>query len=188
MNGAACEAYMFNASSIDVITGTLDAGNLASTYTLDGDWYNVSEINEMPGLDIRVNFTGICEDMVCGCLDVYHKYVGHSQHEVLIQFYNFTTDTWITNGAFIYNETAGLVCIGIGHSADHLVNNGTLWARFYHESQGHIKHELHVDEIELSVACGEECPIITVPSLFPGLAIGISLFIIAAAYYYYQRR
>jgi len=28
----------------------------------------------------------------------------------------------------------------------------------------------------------------TIPSLFPGLAFGIALFIIAAAYYYYQRR
>ncbi|GAH43175.1 unnamed protein product, partial [marine sediment metagenome] len=119
-----CYSHEFNASSITVIVGTLNDGNLASTFSVDGDWYNVSEINDTPGLDVRVNFTGICEDIICGGLDIYHTYTGHSHHEVCIGFYNFNSSTWIERGAFTFNETVGSVCVGLGDNPDHLVDNG----------------------------------------------------------------
>ena len=190
-NGACdplCYSHAVNASSITVVAGTLNDGNLASTFSVDGDWFNVSEVNDTPGLEILVNFTGVCDNLICGGLDVYHTFTGHSHHEVCIWFYNFTSTTWAKRGAFLFNETAGSVCVGLGDNANHLVNDGTLIARFCNPNQGHVAHELHIDEITLHFTCGEEGITIIRNSLFPGLAIGIGLFIIAAAYYYYQRR
>lgn len=153
-----CKIRIFNASSITVIAGTLNDGNLASTYFVDGDWYNVSEINDTPGLDVRFNITNIDGDPNCGCLDVYHSYKGHPQHDIKIQVWNFTSTSWRQIGTLIYNETAGWECSGLGNYAEHFFHNGSFWGRFYHEIQGHVAHEMQIDQIRLDVIYGEEVP------------------------------
>jgi len=153
-----CKIRNYNASSITVIAGTLNDGNLASTFSVDGDWYNVSEINDIPGLDVRFNFTNIGGVPNCGCLDVYHSYTGHPQHDIKIQVWNFTSTSWYQIGTLIYNETAGWECSGLGNYAEHFFHNGSFWGRFYHESQGHVVHEMQIDQIRLDVIYGEECP------------------------------
>ena len=156
--GHLAEINPFNASSISVITGTLNDGQLNSTYFLDEYWYNVSEVVETPGLDIRFNFTGIGINVVSGCIEVYHTFTGHSQHDVLIQVKNFTSGSWYQIGTIVYNETIGWECSGLGKEPDHFFINGTLWARFYHESLGHVPHELQVDNIILYVATSHVSP------------------------------
>ena len=164
-----CEFHIFNASSIDVIVGTLNDGNLASTYHVDGDWYNVSETAGSPALDIRFNFTDLVS-FTCGCIQIYQTYTGHSQHDIDVQIWNFTSTSWKTIGKILYNETADWVCIGLGHDPSHYYNNGNMFARFYHADTGHIAHELSVDRIDLRIIYGEECPLI--------IAVGNSLWII----------
>ena len=174
--------HIFNASSISVIVGVLNGGNLASTYFVDDDWYNVSEENAIPGLDVRFNFTGIEGNVTCGCIEVFQTYTGHSQHEMYIQAWNFSDSSWDTLGSFIYNETAGWVCVGLGHNPEHFFNNGNMFVRFYHGDQGHLAHEIHVDRIDLRIVYGEECDEgdIIIESDFPWIAIAIILSIIAA--------
>jgi len=156
VNGA-CEFHIFNASSINVIVGTLNDGNLASTYFIDNDWYNVSEDNAIPGLDVRFNFSDVEGNVSCGCIEVFQTYTGHSNHDVEIQVWNFTSNSWVLLGSFLYNVTADWVCVGLGHDADHYFSGGELWARFYHAGQGHVAHEIQVDRIDLRVVYGEEC-------------------------------
>jgi len=148
----------FNATSIAVVNGTLNDGNLASTYLLDGDWYNVSETNGVPGLDIRVNFTGLGTDQTGGCFEFYHLYSGHSNHEIQVQLWNFTDSSWELVGTVLFNETAGWKCVGLSPLYPHYFSGGKLWARFYHATVGHLAHELQIDEIELHVSYPFECP------------------------------
>jgi len=184
-----CVPQFFNASSISVIVGTLNDGNLASTYFVDGDWYNVSEVTGPPGLDIRVNFTDV--GVGCGCFEFYQTYLGHSQHEIEVQIWNFTSTSWIMIGPVFYNETANWACIGLGHYYEHFFDAGNLYARFYHEGIGHPTHELQIDRIDLGVVQAEECP----PGLMPPdddysiifLAIGLILTLCVAFLYVKNR-
>lgn len=151
-----CVPQFFNASSIDVIVGTLNDGYLNSTYFVDGDWYNVSEVTGPPGLDIRVNFTDV--GVGCGCFEFYQTYLGHSQHEIEVQIWNFTSTAWTTLGPVFFNETANWACIGLGHYYTHFFSEGNLYARLYHEGVGHVAHELQIDRIDLGVIQEQECP------------------------------
>ncbi|MBA7599852.1 hypothetical protein ES703_06897 [subsurface metagenome] len=153
----ACVPQFFNASSIEVIVGTLNDGNLESTYFLDGDWYNVSEVTGPPGLDIRVNFTGVSPG--CGCFEFYQRYIGHSQHDIEVQIWNFTSTSWTTIGPVFWNDTANWDCIGLGHHGPlHFFKDEKLYARFYHETVGHPPHELQIDRIDLGLVQITECP------------------------------
>lgn len=165
---------IFNVSSIDVVVGTLNDGDITSTYFVDGNWYNVSEDNASPGLDIRFNFTGIDDYVVGGCIEVYHTYTGHSHHEVEIQVWNFTSVSWKLIGTILYNETLGWACSGLGPYPEPYFYDGELWARFYHEDTGHLAHELHVDHINLNVINPVECP---EPDYTPYIALGIILLL-----------
>lgn len=179
--GHLADIYPFNASSISVIVGTLNDGQLNSTYSIDGYWYNVSEVVETPGLDVRFNFSDIGINVVSGCIEVYHTFIGHSQHDVLIQVKNFTSESWYQIGTIVYNETIGWDCSGLGKDPDHFFENGTLWARFYHESKGHAPHELKVDQITLYAAISHVSPSISkyyalaIILLILGLLIGIGI-------------
>lgn len=152
------EGDNFNASSIAVINGTLTDGLLNATYLIDGDWYNITEENSAPGLDVRFNFTGLGVNQSSGCIDIYHTYKGHSQHEIKIEVWNFTSSTWHIVGNILFNETSGWECSGLGPVVDHLFNDGELWARFYHEGIGHVAHELQIDDINLNVYYPSACP------------------------------
>ncbi|MBA7713612.1 hypothetical protein ES703_122617 [subsurface metagenome] len=154
----ACEYHIFNASSITVIGGTLETGNLASTYHVDGDWYNVSEVVGPPGLDVRFNFSYVGENITCGCVEVYKTYTGHSHHEIQIQVWNFTSGSWHKIGKALYNETVDWVCVGLGHMPEHYLSGGEIWFRFYHPTTGHVAHELQIERIDLRVVYAEECP------------------------------
>ena len=179
--GHLADIYPYNASSISVIVGGLEDGQLNSTFTVDGDWYNVSEVAGTPGLDIRFNFTGVTGDPISGCIDIYHTYQGHSQHEVVIQVRNFTSGTWYQIGTIIYNETAGWECSGLGKDPGHFFINGTMWARFYHEALGHAPHELQLDDIDLNVALAYDLPAtgkyyaMAIILLILGLLLGIGM-------------
>lgn len=151
----------YNASSIDVIIGTLNDGNLTSTYFIDNYWYNVSEDNAEPALDIRFNFTDIIENITCGCIEIYHLYSGHSQHEISVQVWNFTSLSWLTIGNVLFNDTAGWVCIGMGTHHDDYVHDGNIFGRLYHGARGHPAHELHINRILLNLVYGDECLPIT---------------------------
>lgn len=148
----------FNATSIAVINGTLNDGQLNSTYWIDGEWYNVSETNGVPGLDIRVNFTGLGTDQTGGCFEFWHIYSGHSSHEIQVQLWNFTDSSWELVGTVLFNETAGWKCVGLSPHYPHYFSGGKLWARFYHATVGHLAHELQIDEIELHVSYPFTCP------------------------------
>lgn len=148
--------HIYNVSSINVILGTLNAGNLESTYFVDGDWYNVSEDNTAPALDIRFNFTDVEENVSCGCIEIYQTFTGTSQNDIKIEVWNFTSSSWKIIGTILYNEETDWVCIGLGHTPIHFFNAGNMWFRFYHEVKGSLAHELHVDRIDLRIVFAED--------------------------------
>jgi len=179
--GHLADIYSYNASSISVIVGNVEDGQLNSTFKVDGGWYNISEVGETPGLDIRFNFTEITGTPISGCIDFYHTYQGHSQHDVIIQIMNFTSGAWYQIGTITYNETAGWECSGLGSEVGPFFNNGTIWGRIYLPTIGHIPHELKIDEIKLDVATAYDLPsggkyyALAIILLILGVLIGIGM-------------
>jgi len=153
-----CDIKEFNISSVDVVVGTLTDGNLASTYSVDGDWYNVSETAGAPGLDVRFNFTDVDEGPELSSVEFYHLYLGNAQHHVEIQAWNFTSGLWRQMGVIMFNETAGWEHLGLGYTPSDFLKDGEVWARFYHEDSGHSAHELCIDALELRIVYAEEGP------------------------------
>lgn len=184
-----CAPQHFNASSISVIVGTLNAGNLASTYFVDGDWYNVSEVVGPPGLDIRVNFTGV--GLGPGCFEFYQTYTGHAHHAIDVQIWNFTSTSWNTIGPVFFNETANWACIGLGHNYEHFFSGGELFARFHIDGKGHVAHELHIDRITLAVVQADECPPPTIERVpvddYSMIFLAMGLIFCLAIYFLYTK-
>lgn len=135
----------YQPSSFSVDTGTLDAGNLASLLSIDGDTVDVSELVGVPGYDIRANFTGVNRFT---SLNMVEMYDGNAGHNVDIQIYNNTGAKWETVGDIVDSVAFNTHNITI-ESSDDFINNGTVWTRIYHITNGNGAHDQFVDYISL---------------------------------------
>ena len=161
----------YNVTSIVTVVGDNVTGFLNSTYFKDGDFYSVTEVTGGPGYDIRFNVTGLPENLICLCLDLFMYYDGSGGHTFQIEVWNFTDSNW----DFVedipdeccrwFNNT--LECI----PGDY-VQNGTLMGRFYHPSPGNVNHVWGIDYGKLRVyAPYEEVPAVLAMGRYYALAI-----------------
>ena len=154
----------YNFTSIVTVVGDNVTGFLNSTYFKDGDFYSVTEVTGAPGYDIRFNVTGLPDNLICLCLDLFMYYDGSGGHTFQIEVWNFTDSNW----DFIedipdeccrwFNNT--LECI-----PDDYVQNGTLVGRLYHPSPGNVNHVWGLDYGKLRVYVPYEVDCEEVPAL-----------------------
>lgn len=140
----------YNFTSIVTVVGDNVTGFLNSTYFKDGDFYSAYEVTGAPGYDIRFNVTGLPDNLICICLDLFMYYDGSAGHTFQIEVWNFTDSNW----DFIeiipdeccqwFNNT--LECV-----PDDYIQNGTLMGRFYHPSPGNVNHVWGIDYGKLRV-------------------------------------
>jgi hypothetical protein len=141
----------YNASAIGVTTGTLDAGNLASTYFIDSNEYNVSEVVGAPGMMISVNFTGVNESAVSLWLTMYAFYDGNLNHDFDVEVWNFTGSAWVEDSHIedmTGYEWVNSTIYGLRIPNDFL-SSGEVRVRFDHEAAGNINHDLSIERIRL---------------------------------------
>jgi len=148
-NGSSWEKITSNtklASTVLVVDGTLDAGNLASLQAIDGDSYNVSEISSTPGYDIRMNFTSVTTPTGINLYSFEDCSVGHT---VDMQLWNYSSSAWETIGEI--PSDSGFVWNNFSISdGTNFVSGGVTQLRKYFSDQGNVNHHHHIDYIEIT--------------------------------------
>jgi hypothetical protein len=137
----------YNLTEIGVTVGTLDAGNLASTYFIDGNMFNVSEVVGAPGMQISANVTGIDSNAESVWVLIYALYDGNLNHDFDIEVWNFTGSAWveddhILDGVALSWTNSTIYAIRI---PDEFLSGGEIRIRLDHETAGNINHDLYID-------------------------------------------
>ena len=141
----------YRASAINASVGVVDGGDLNSTFEIDGDTFNVSEVVGAPGMLLSVNFTGIDPDAECVWITIWYLYDGNLNHVFEIEMWNFTSSTWVTDGLLV--DTAVFVWANSTIYALRIPNGflsgGEVRFQLNHETPGNINHDLFIDYIRL---------------------------------------
>ncbi len=137
----------YNLTEIGVIRGTLDSGNLASTYFIDGDMFNVSEVAMTPGMGISANVTGIDDNAISLWITIFALYDGNLVHDFDIEVWNFTASAWVEDSHIedmIVFEWVNSTIYGL-RIPNEFLNAGEVRIRLDHESPGNPGHDLFID-------------------------------------------
>lgn len=138
----------YNATSINLIDGTLDSGNLESILIrLNGSAYNVSENTGANPLTIIINFTGVLD---FDSIELIYEYSITSRHKIAIGIWECDDN--------IYEEAYQPDLIEVGmyahqsrdvfDSDNHICSN-VVSVRLRHIENGIISHEFSLDSIHL---------------------------------------
>lgn len=134
-------------NSIATLTGTVDAGDVTSTQTInDGNSYDVSEVTGAPGYDIQVTFTGITAGHEANKIQVNIDYNGNHSVSVQLEKAPFDGSAWDTIDTF--TNTFGsfkFFNFEIGGNITDYVNSGTSKLRFNHLPSGNPSHDILID-------------------------------------------
>ncbi len=135
-----------NATSVQVLTGTLDSGNLTSILDFnDGDTLNISEVSGTPGFEIRINFTGVSTFNTFGLRGRYDGGAGHTVH---IELYQITTNSWIDFGIITDQTDFGTTSASVFNPElfiNTTINSGTVQMRIIHDDSGITSHNYYLD-------------------------------------------
>ena len=168
----------YNLTEFNATVGTVDAGLLSSTFSVDGNTFDVSEVVGVPGMMLSGNFSGVDEDAISLWLLIYAYYDGNLNHDFDIEVWNFEGSVWVEDNHILdgvalewFNSTIYPIRV-----PNDFLSNGEVRIRLDHESAGNINHDLFIDLIQLqafipSAAAGE-------PFQFFWIVIGIALMII----------
>jgi hypothetical protein len=137
----------YNLTEIGVTVGTLDAGNLASTYFIDGNMFNVSEVVGVPGMTISANVTGIDPRAESIWVLLYALYDGNLNHDFDVEVWNFTGSAWVEDDHILDGVSLSWVNSTIYpiRIPNDFLSSGEFRIRLDHESAGNINHDLYID-------------------------------------------
>ena len=142
----------YNLTSIIVNVGTHDSGNLASTFFVDGDTYDISETVGTPAWIISFNWTNVDQDANSLWVLIYSFYDGNLVHDIDLQLYNFTSTTW-TDIAHIPDmvgfEWINASIYDLRIPNDFIDSTGAVLGRIIHVPAGNMNHDMLIDQIQL---------------------------------------
>jgi len=142
-------------TKIEPSTITLDAGTSTESVTdlqdaNDGNIYHIDEAAATPGIDLKVDFTGVTS---FAFVNVIARYVGLDTHSVSIQLYDWQNTAWdtydsiLTDGATMCDHSFWIPddtnYIGTGGDA------GKVRVRFNHTEGGNASHDAYIDVVAL---------------------------------------
>lgn len=139
------EAQYFNATSLQTVAGT-GAGTIGGIQAYNGYTYNITETASNPGLDFRVNFTGV--DTFDG-LQVRWMAPAGGNHLVLVQIWDYDDSDWEDYDYFSPTGTFILRSIQVPDPQDH-IQSGKVQIRFFIDSTGNPSHMHEIDWVTLS--------------------------------------
>jgi len=137
----------YNASLISTISGTLDAGNLASIiFPEDEDTYDVSEDVGADPLTIIINFSNVDSfDSIIG--RVY--YDGGLGHEIQLEIQRSDTGAW-ENYLDLTDTTDYVnIYVPVFDPEQHVFGNGDVSIRFNHVQSGIPTHNFYIDYLTI---------------------------------------
>ena len=153
-NESKLETTYYNGTQASVITGTILAGSLENTQHPDGDYdgitFNFSEEANSPGLDLRVNFTGI--NSFNGGVMRYYTNEEHGDPP-LVQLWSYTDSAW-HDYPYVFESSIGFTFMNefVYDSEEHIgegVNDGVVQMRIYLEGNGNTNDEYYIDWIAI---------------------------------------
>lgn len=193
------EWIYYNLTSINVNIGTHDAGNLASTFVVDGDTYDISETVGAPAWLISFNWTNVDINANSMWVVLYSFYSGNQKHDIDLQLYNFTSSNWadiehIPDMAGYEWTNASIYDLRIPN--DFINSTGAVLGRIIHVAAGNINHDILIDFLRLHIFVPFEqiCPPTPTPTngvadttwiIF--LAIGL-IFMLSIAFLYVKNK
>lgn len=142
----------YNLTAILNVTGIHDDGNLASTYLVDGDTWNCSEVVGVPGYEVKFNITGIDPAAISLWLVNYVWYDGSASHEVNVELYNYSSGAFVEIGEIpdqLGFEWQNFTIYPLRIPLEFVNSSGVMVGRFYHADAGNINHDIVFDRISL---------------------------------------
>jgi len=136
----------YNASSYYLPDGSVDSGSLSDTSDYDGVAFNVSESVGAPGLDLRINFTGVNDfnEIVMRLL------VDDSQHTYTVYLYDNSSSSWESYAEIGGTSNYEIYEFGVYDSSDHILDSdGTVILRIYSAAAGNTNHVIQFDWLQL---------------------------------------
>ncbi len=139
---AATQQGKFNPTSMQLVGGRNLSGNISDLATVN---YHSVAFYETSGTQFSFyfNFTEVPSSTGFN-YNMYDQYHGNTGHELSIQFYNFTSNSWMICEQYS-DETAFTWHNGTVTSTNGLIQNGTIMGKLVHESPG---NHLHYEEID----------------------------------------
>ncbi len=135
----------YNATSISTVYGNLDDGNLASVQTINGNFYNVSEVGGGNSLLIEINFTNV---NTFSTMLFRTQYLGGLGHEIIIESWNYNANDWENHGEITDQSTMTEFVVDILDASGH-TSGGLVQLRFRHEQNGNPSHDFRIDYVAL---------------------------------------
>jgi len=140
----------YNATSSQAVIGTIDGGTLEDTQHPDGDYdrvtFNFSEASGSPGLDLRVNFTGV-SDFNKGY--IRYKTNSLSGDYPLIQLWDYDDSEWEGGYGFLTETEEFLQYTNdVLDSSSHL-QDGVVQMRLYKSANGNTQNEYYIDMLAI---------------------------------------
>jgi hypothetical protein len=145
----------YNATQSLTVAGTIDGGTLVDTQHQDGKYdgntFNFSEVSATPGLDLRINFTGITT-FNQGVMR-YKTASGLSGAYPIIQMWNYDTSAWEDYPPIAQSLTFATITQPVFDSSDH-VSGGVAQMRIYKATKGNTGNKYYIDWIAISKGFG----------------------------------
>lgn len=149
-NDSKLSTIFYNATLVTNITG-ISSGGLSDIQSYNGISYNVTETTgSAPGLDLRVNFSGITD---FNSLIIRYKSSASENHIIKIQLYDYSSSSWEDYGYFSLVNTFEMKVLGVFDSSEH-ISGGVVQVRFLSESNGIQTHIHYFDWVEISKGYG----------------------------------
>jgi len=154
-NSSKLTTIYYNATQSLAVAGTIDGGTLADTNHQDGKYdgntFNFSEVSATPGLDLRINFTGITS-FNTGIMR-YKTASGLTGAYPIIQMWNYNTNAWEDYPPVAQSTTFATITQPVFDSSDH-VSGGVAQMRIYKATKGNTGNKYYVDWIAISQGFG----------------------------------
>jgi len=154
-NESKLSTIYYNATQSQAIAGTVDGGTLEDTQHPDGKYdgktFNFSEASGSPGLDMRINFTGI-DEFNQGVMR--YKTSNLAGAYPIIQMWNYDTSAWEDYPPVAKSLTFATIEQPVFDSAEHVDVNGIAQMRIYKASNGNTNNHYYVDWIAIAKGYG----------------------------------
>ena len=153
-NDSMLSTIYYNATQSSAITGTIDGGTLEDTQHQDGNYdgntFNFSEESGSPGLDLRMNFTGVI-DFNQGI--IRYKTSALKGDYPIIQLWSYTDSDWEDYPSFAESESFATITQPVFDATEHL-QDGVVQMRIYKSDNGKTQNHYYVDWVAISKGYG----------------------------------
>jgi hypothetical protein len=161
-NASSAVAQTYYPTSMNLVVGTNLIGGVSNLTAVDGVCVSFNETNGAPAFDFRFNFTGV-SSASSFIYSIYEIYRGNPGHVVRINFYNFTSSSWIVyeefNGETVFTWHNNTITSAAG-----LIQSGIVMGKIEHITGGSTTHFAEIDYISLATTGTQTNTDFSIPS------------------------